>query len=146
MKPISLFAFGVLSVGIATAADYSRSAAVAPAPALSCRGPARAMTRLEMLFGTARPNGPPISDGEWAAFVDAEVTPRFPDGLTVLRGPGQWRDRDGLVFREQSHILIVWHEPTSSRETDVEAIRAAYKTRFNQESVMRVEGQSCVSF
>jgi len=87
MKPIGLFVFGVLSVGIAIAADYSRSAAVAPAPALSCRAPARAMTRLEMLFGTARPNGPPISDEEWAAFVDAEVTPRFSDGLTVLAVP-----------------------------------------------------------
>ena len=146
MKPISLFAFGVLSVGIAIAADYSRSAAVAPAPALSCRAPARAMTRLEMLFGTARPNGPPISDEEWAAFVDAEVTPRFPDGLTVLRGPGQWRDRDGVVSREQSHILVIWHEPTSRYETDIEAIRAAYTSRFDQESVMRVEGRSCVSF
>jgi hypothetical protein len=146
MKPISLFAFGVLSVGIAIAADYSRSAAVAPAPALSCRAPARAMTRLEMLFGTARPNGPPISDGEWAAFVDTEVTPRFPDGLTVLRGPGQWRDRDGVVSREQSHILVIWHEPTGRYETDIEAIRAAYTSQFDQESVMRVEGQSCVSF
>jgi hypothetical protein len=146
MKPISLFAFGVLSVGIAIAADYSRSAAVAPALTLSCRAPARAMTRLEMLFGTARPNGPPISDGEWTAFVDTEVTPRFPDGLTVLRGPGQWRDRDGVVSREQSHILVIWHEPTGRYETDIEAIRAAYTSRFDQESVMRVEGQSCVSF
>jgi hypothetical protein len=146
MKPINLFAFGVLSVGIAIAADYSRSAAVTPSPALSCRSPARAMIRLELLFGTARPNGPPISDGEWATFVDAEVTPRFPDGLTVLRGPGQWRDRDGVVSREQSHILVIWHEPTGRYETDIEAIRAAYTSRFDQESVMRVEGQSCVSF
>jgi len=146
MKPIGLFVFGALSVGIVIAADYSRSAAVAPAPALSCRAPARAMTRLEMLFGTARPNGPPISDEEWAAFVDAEVTPRFPDGLTVLRGPGQWRDRDGVVSREQSHILVIWHEPTSRHETDIETIRLAYTSRFDQESVMRVEGWSCVSF
>jgi hypothetical protein len=146
MKPISLFVFGVLSVGIAIAADYSRSAAVAPSPALSCRSPARAMTRLEMLFGTARPNGPPISDEEWAAFVDTEVTPRFPDGLTILRGPGQWRDRDGVLAREQSHIVVIWHKPASRYEADIEAIRAAYQSRFDQESVMRVEGQSCVSF
>jgi hypothetical protein len=146
MKPMSLFAFGVLSVGIAIASDHSRSAAVAPAPALSCRVPARAMTRLEMLFGTARPNGPPISDAEWMSFVDSEVTPRFPDGLTVLRGPGQWRDRDGAVTREQSHSLVVWHEPTGRHEADIEAIRSAYRSRFDQESVMRVEGQSCVSF
>ena len=146
MKPMSPFAFGVLSIGIAIAADYSRSAAVVPAPALSCRSPARAMTRLEMLFGTARPNGPPISNGKWISFVDAEVTPRFPDGLTVLRGPGQWRDRDGVLSREQSHIVVIWHEPTSRYDADIEAIRSAYRMRFDQESVMRVEGLSCVSF
>jgi Protein of unknown function (DUF3574) len=104
------------------------------------------MTRLEMLFGTARQYSPPVSNDEWAAFVDAEVTPRFPDGLTVLQGPGQWRDRNGAVSREQSHIMIIWHEPTRRSETDIEAIRAAYKTRFAQESVMRIEGSSCVSF
>ena len=145
MNTTSLSALGALVVGIVIAADYSRSAAVAPAPGLSCRSPARAMTRLEMLFGNARRNGPPISDDEWTSFVDTEVTPRFPAGLTVLRGPGQWRDRDGLLAREQSHILVVWHEPNSQSEADIEAIRSAYKVRFDQQSVMRVESISCVS-
>jgi Protein of unknown function (DUF3574) len=146
MTPPNLFALGVLSVGIAIAAEYSRSAATAPAPALSCRNPAHAMTRLEMLFGTTRPNGPPITDDEWGSFIDAEVTPRFPAGLTVLRGPGQWRERGGTVSREHSRILVIWYEPTSQHDTSVEAIRSAYKTQFDQESVMRVEGSSCVSF
>ena len=97
--------------------------AVAPAPALSCRAPARASDEARTAVWDGAPNGPPISDEEWAAFVDAEVTPRFPDGLTVLRGPGQWRDRDGVVSREQSHILVIWHAPTSRHETDIEAIR-----------------------
>ena len=30
------------------------------------------------------PGGAPVTDAEWAAFLDEEVTPRFPDGLTVL--------------------------------------------------------------
>jgi Protein of unknown function (DUF3574) len=127
---------------------WSSLAAVATAPThgASCRGPARAMTRLEMLFGTARPNGSLISDTEWTSFVDAEVTPRFPAGLTMLRGPGQWRGQDGVLVREQSYIVVIWHDPTSRTDTDVEAIQSAYKLRFDQESVMRVESISCVSF
>jgi hypothetical protein len=145
MNPANLFALGVLSAMV-IAADYSRSAAVTSTPALSCRSPARAMTRLEMLFGSTRPNGPLITDDEWELFVDAEVTPRFPAGLTVLRGPGQWQERSGAVSREDSRILVIWYEPKSQHDTGIEAIRSAYKTRFDQESVMRVEGSSCVSF
>jgi hypothetical protein len=146
MNTAHVLTFGVLSIGLAIAADYSRSAAVTASPGLSCRNPARAMTRLELLFGTARPGGPPISNDEWTSFVDSEVTPRFPAGLTVLQGPGQWRDQDGLLAREDSRILVVWHQPSSRSDTNIEAIQSAYKVRFEQESVMRVEAMSCVSF
>lgn len=33
-----------------------------------------------------------VSDEDWRAFLAAEVTPRFPDGLTVIDAAGQWRD------------------------------------------------------
>jgi hypothetical protein len=146
MNTASLFAFGILVVGTMIVADYSRSAAVAPASGPSCRSPSRTMTRLELLFGSSRQSRPTISDDEWASFVDSEVTPRFPAGLTVLRGPGQWRGQDGILAKEESRILVVWHEPSRQSEIDIEAIRTAYKTRFEQESVIRVEGVSCVSF
>jgi hypothetical protein len=146
MNAASLFAFGVLVIGLVTAGEYSRSAAVAPASGLSCHSPSRAMARLEMLFGSARANGLSISDDEWTSFVDTEVTPRFPAGLTVLRGPGQWRAQHGVLVKEEARILVVWHESTHRSETDIEAIRSAYKIRFEQESVMRIEGISCVSF
>jgi uncharacterized protein DUF3574 len=146
MNTTSLIVVGALLIGAFTAGEYSRSAAVAPTNGPSCHGASQAMTRLEMLFGTARPNGPSISDDEWASFVDSEVTPRFPAGLTVLRGPGQWRGQDGAVVKEDSRILVVWHERSRQTEADIEAVRSAYKMRFEQESVMRVEGISCVSF
>ena len=130
-----------LSIGLALGTHSSRSAS-----GLSCAPSARTMARLELLFGTTRPHGPPVSSEEWAAFLDLEVTPRFPEGLTVLHGPGQWRGSNGTVAREQSRILVIWHSPSNRTEADIEAIRAAYKHRFDQESVMRVDGVSCVSF
>lgn len=99
-----------------------------------------------MLFGTSRSKGPPITEEEWASFLDAEVTPRFPTGLTTLRGPGQWRGSYGRLAKEQTHILVIWHEPSPRADADIEAIRSAYKSRFRQESVMRVDSVSCVLF
>src|SRR5690606_41197674 len=57
-----------------------------------CAAGAFPMARLELYFGTQRPGGAPVTEAEWAAFLDEKVTPRFPDGLTVLTGNGQWRN------------------------------------------------------
>ena len=143
MKAAGFILAGALC--LAGCADHSQrvAGAVAGPP---CQAPARAMVRTEMLFGASRPDGRTVSDAEWVDFLDNDVTPRFPAGLTVLRGHGQWRGGDGGLVREQSRVLVIWHEPTDRTETDIEAIRAAYKRRFDQESVMRVESVSCVSF
>jgi hypothetical protein len=146
MRTFSLLLIAASCVGVAIGVQSTRSAVTPAEPGLPCRDPARAMPRLEMLFGTLRPEGPPITEEEWASFLDAEVTPRFPAGLTTLRGPGQWRGSDGRLAKEQTHILVIWHEPSRRADADIEAIRSAYKSRFRQESVMRVDSVSCVSF
>jgi len=146
MKQASVLALAFLTVGAVLGAEYVRFTGLPVAADASCRGNAHAMAQLELIFGTARAEGAPVTDAEWKAFLDGEVTPRFPQGLTVLRGPGQWRSRDGRLVEEDSRILIIWYEPTEHSDADIEAIRSAYKTRFAQESVMRIDGASCVSF
>jgi Protein of unknown function (DUF3574) len=146
MKTAKLPALPAISVGIAIGTASMWLAAVSAAPGLHCQPSARAMTRLEMLFGTSRSGGASVTEEEWTRFLDTEVTPRFPAGLTVLRGPGQWRSSDGRLAKEHSNILVIWHEPTRGTDADIEAIRSAYKQRFDQESVMRVDSISCVSF
>jgi len=65
----------------------------------------------------------------------------------VLTGNGQWRNSQGIVTKETSAVLIILYEPSAEKETAIEDIRAAYKDRFQQESVMRVDaGEQCVSF
>jgi Protein of unknown function (DUF3574) len=112
-----------------------------------CEGEAFPLARLELYFGTQKPGGAPVTEAEWHAFMEEEVTPRFPDGLTVLRGYGQWRNAAGVITRETSAVLIILYEPSAEKEAGIEDIRAAYKDRFAQESVMRVDGPTqCVSF
>jgi hypothetical protein len=146
MKLTGLYILSALAAGATIGAAYTHVSTVSAAPDLVCRGLSKPMARLEMLFGTSRAKGGAVSEEEWSSFLDTEVTPRFPAGLTVLKGPGQWRGNDGKLTKEQSNILVIWHEPSSRTEADIEASRSAYKARFDQESVMRVDSLSCVSF
>lgn len=126
----------------------------APTPPAAMRGdaarPAQAQdwVRSELYFGVGNEDGTDaVSDAQWQAFLDREVTPRFPDGLTVLDGYGQWlfRDRDELV-RQRSKILVVLHERSPRRTADIEAIRQAWKQATRHESVLWSQQPATVSF
>lgn len=111
-----------------------------------CSRPARLMGRVELFFGATLNNGQSLADEDWQSFVDEEVTPRFPEGLTELAGRGQWRRPDGVITREPSRVLLIWYSHATNKDADIEAIRTAYKMRFKQMSVMRIDGVNCVSF
>ena len=49
-----------------------------------------------------------MTETKWARSVDAEITPRFPDGLTVFNTVGQWRDTERkTIVREPSKIVMI---------------------------------------
>jgi hypothetical protein len=97
----------------------------------------------ELYFGA-------VGDEEWDRFLDEEVTPRFPDGLTVLTGYGQWRNSAGEITQEDSIVLIILYPLDSYAESSqkLQEIREEYKAQFDQESVLRVDSTEavCVSF
>lgn len=111
------------------------------------RAAAELWRRTELYFGSSKPDGTAVTEAEFQQFVDTEVTPRFPDGLTVLVGYGQFRNSAGVIVKERSMELILLYPP-HLREADrkIEAIRAAYKLAFQQESVLRVDSLAAVSF
>jgi hypothetical protein len=117
--------------------------ALAAAP---CGNGAQTFARTELFFGRARPGGV-ITPAQFQAFVAAEVTPRFPDGLTLLAGTGQFRDAGGTTRAEGANVLILLyplHDEHADRKID--AIRHHYRRRFEQQSVLRADSVSCVSF
>ena len=71
------------------------------------------------------------------------MTPRFRDGLTVFDARGQWLGNDGKVAREPSKALMLIHGKDAQSEKNIEALRGIYKSRFAQESVMRVDQPVC---
>ena len=103
--------------------------------------------RTELYFGTSRPHGAPVSDERFNRFLDQQVTPRFPDGLTLLTGVGQFRNSSGVIVQERSKVLILLYPLTDTDASNrIEAIREIYKVMFEQESVLRVDSRAGVSF
>jgi hypothetical protein len=117
------------------------AASLAQASAASCPSHGSEMARTELLFGAGQ-----VGMAQWTTFLSREVTPRFPDGLTVLDGYGQWKARSGKISAERSRILLLWHPPGAEADSKIDAIRDAYKKRFHQLSVMRVDSVDCVAF
>jgi hypothetical protein len=105
--------------------------------------------RTELYFGTTLPDGSELTAEQWGEFLDAEITPRFPDGLTVLEGYGQFLNSEGIIAGETSIVLIIFHpgEFVDESSASIEEIREIYEVEFDQESVLRVDSEPvCVSF
>lgn len=98
-----------------------------------------------LYFGSDGDSGR-VTGKDWAHFLRAIITPRFPDGLTVIDGAGQWRSETGEIIRESSYILSVVHAANTTKETAISEIIQAYKKEFDQKSVLRVRNLVCVSF
>ncbi|WP_223837823.1 DUF3574 domain-containing protein [Streptomyces venezuelae] len=101
-----------------------------------------------LYFGTQRAAGGEIGRAEFMRFLDREVTPGFPEGLTLQDGYGQWRGADGRIVRETSYELILLYpeKAADERDTRIERIRRAYQDEFRQDSVGRSDDPVTVDF
>jgi Protein of unknown function (DUF3574) len=101
----------------------------------------------ELMFGRKIGDRIGVSEAQWSRFVDREITPRFPDGLTVFDTKGQWRDRErNRIVREPSKLVSIVLPGKGEDEARLNEIAAAYKSRFQQQSVAIVVRGACVSF
>lgn len=120
-------------------------AGCASAPRHDCSGAGPSSIHDSLYFGTAKPGGT-VTTEEWAGFLGNTVTPRFPQGLTAWQASGQWRGADGAIVQEASHVLDLVHPDDAASEQRVLEIVAEYKSRFQQEAVLRVKTHACASF
>lgn len=88
-----------------------------------------------------------VTEAEWQEFLDKEVTPRFPAGLSVFDVYGQWLSKKTrTVKRIRSKMLVIDYPATKENAIKVEAIRAAWKQQTGDQSVLRVTHAADVSF
>lgn len=99
-----------------------------------------------LFMGRGGEDGEAVDDAAWAAFLADTVTPRFPAGLTVLDALGQWRDPGGALQKERSKLLVILAPSSDDGMHRIDEIPNEYTRRFQQDSVLRVIDETCVSF
>ena len=111
-----------------------------------CRAGTERFTEYRLFFGRGGGAAEVVSDAAWSAFLAGEITPRFPDGLTVLDAAGQWRDPSGTLVRERTKLVIILARPDDSGMRRTDEIAEAYKRAFGQRAVLPMVGTACTSF
>ena len=114
----------------------------APKPTACPAGQAPLRTA-QLFLGAKTPAVP--ADRDLRRFVDQEVTPRFPDGVTVVEGGGQWKGSENRMIREAAKVVLVVLPTNGDSQGKVEAVRTAYKTKFKQDPVVVLPPPSCVA-
>jgi Protein of unknown function (DUF3574) len=100
----------------------------------------------QLFFGRNVGDKPGVSEADFRRFVDEELTPRFPDGLTVLDGGGQWRGEENRLIREAAKVVLIVLPKGREVPGRIDAARNAYKSRFHQDAVLMISQGACVSF
>ena len=109
----------------------------------TCSAPLKPALEINLYFGRDIEGGGEVSEAQWAEFVAAEVTPRFPDGLSVLNVAGQSRNSRNQTLRERTKLLVVVVFDAPGHRAKVQAIVDAYNKRFGQHGVFRTEQAVC---
>ena len=122
--------------------------------ALACSGPETAITcddgdawiEYQLFMGRNSGEAEVVTDEAWREFLAEEVTPRFPDGLTVLDANGQWRGDDDEILRERSKVLLILAPPGDDARDNIDEVADAYTSQFRQDSVLISTKETCVTF
>jgi hypothetical protein len=111
-------------------------------------GSTQGWVRTELYFGLGRAGGQDgVDEAAWRAFLDKEVTPRFPSGLTVIDAYGQWQGvNQSQPERLRSKLVVLLYADAPAQRAAVDAIRAAWKAKTGDQSVLRVTQSADVSF
>jgi len=101
----------------------------------------------ELLFGRNIGGRLGVSEAQFDRFVAREVSPRFPDGLTILDGRGEWRDATrGVSVHEPSKVVEIVLPGGAGDIEALNQVATAYKSAFHQQSVGIVVRGACVGF
>jgi hypothetical protein len=123
------------------------TSASAQAATATCRGGQQPKLIAELLFGRDIGSHLGVSEADWRRFLAQEITPRFPDGLTVTDATGQWRDRQsGRVVREPSKRVEIVLPGNDDDQARLDAVVKAYERQFHQQGVAVIVQSACVSF
>ena len=110
----------------------------------TCPGAETPRQVAELFFGRNIGQSLGVSEADFTRFLDEEVSPRFPDGLTVSDSQGRWLYK-GEAFKEPGkRLTLILTGPADRRK--LSEIAAAYEARFHQDAVLITTHGACVLF
>lgn len=103
----------------------------------------------QLYFAMRSADGEGVSEQAWTRFLAEVVTPRFPDGLTVLNAYGQSRHGEAPqpddVQAGTTRLLIIVHPNTAEAQLAIGEIKAGYGERFHHLSPFHVDFPARIS-
>ncbi len=137
----------ILVALLAAAALSGCASDTATQPVAACGDGFEEFAEYSLFFGRSDSSGAEVvSEEAWEDFLADTVTPRFPDGLTVMDGRGQWQLESGAIQKEGTKILYILTGVGEGKATLLNEISEEYKLRFGQESVLLTSGTTCAAF
>ncbi len=105
------------------------------------------MVLIDLYFGRDIPGRAPLTEAEWAGFARAQLTPRFPDGFTVIDAQGQWLDpATRIIGAEASKMVRIAAVPSADLATRITTLTGTYRQKFHQTSVGITTAPACAAF
>lgn len=108
----------------------------------ACPGGQPPVRTAQLFLGAGKAEPP--ADRDLRRFVDQEVTPRFPDGVTVVDGGGQWTGSENRLIRKAAKVVLVVLPASGDGQGKVQAIRTAYRSKFKQDPPVVLPPPACV--
>ena len=141
----------LLLAGCAHHPAPTHPAAVAPVLTGDAAHPdsTRGWVETKLYFGLGPADHPEqgIGEARWRQFLDREVTPLFPAGLSVFDVYGQWQGKQETApERIHTKVLVIYNADTAENRAKIDAIRSAWKKITGDQSVLKVTEPADVSF
>lgn len=99
-------------------------------------------TQTTLYFGLKTDDGKGVSEQAWTRFLAEVVTPRFPDGLTVLSAYGQGGSDPATadrVLAEMTKMLIIVRPDTPEAAQKIEEIKAEFRRLYSPTGIFHTE-------
>lgn len=99
----------------------------------------------EVYFNRAPGGRLGVSEAAFRRFVADELTPRFPQGLTVLDGGPQWRGKANQALHDAAKVALIALPGDRDPSSQLEAVRGAYHSRFQLDSTVKIGDPVCAA-
>jgi hypothetical protein len=137
-----------LLAGLTACAHAPKTVAVAPPPPPPPCSAASQHPTAELVFARVAGDGPGpgVSEAAFSNFINNQVVPRFHDGLSVLDAQDLTPKPAGASVYGPAKVVMIVLPGKPDDGAQLEAIRTAYKTRFNQNTVLEMAHEDCVTY